>query len=95
MADMETIGDEVRRMFSGSQDPIGTLLYNVEEEYKNRVEGRYSDLFVIKPIATQTVADEARGYSWTLTVKVYASNPRTVMTLIIESHRSSELIENN
>lgn len=95
MADMETIGDEVRRMFSGSQDPIGTLLYNVEEEYKKRVEGRYSDLFVIKPIATQTVADEARGYSWTLTVKVYANNPRTVMTLIIESHRSSELIENS
>lgn len=95
IAELETIGDEIRRKYSGSELPIGILLSNVEEDYKKATVGKFAELYTIEPKATQTASDEKRGYSYTLTVKVYGNTPKTVMTLIIESHRSDELTSDN
>jgi hypothetical protein len=36
--------------------------------------------------------DAVRGYSWTLPIKVYGNNMKTVMTTYTESYRMEDLI---
>jgi hypothetical protein len=90
-AEIETIGDEIRRRFSGNQLPKGVLQSEVEEAFLEAVKDKFADLFVIEAQASITTADDSRGYSWTLVVRIYADTPKTVMSFIIESHRRDEL----
>ena len=55
------------------------------------VLGKFDDRFVIVPDAYFTAADEARGYSWTLRIKLYAPSMKTVMSLSIEAYRIDDL----
>ncbi len=83
------------REFSGS---ISLTPAQLEDEVNNFVTGRVKDKFdgkfVVIPAATVTELDKARGYSWTLPIKIYANNMKTVMTANIEAYRMSDLSKN-
>jgi len=55
------------------------------------IKDRFAGMFVIIPEVVFTDADEQRGYSWNLILKIYANNMRTVQTVTIEAHRMSDL----
>ena len=80
------------REFSGS---ISLTNAQLEEQVNNfvaaQVKDKFDNKFVIVPAATVTELDNIRGYSWTLPIKLYANNARTVMTTYVESRRMSDL----
>ena len=53
---------------------------------------RFDGRFTIIPNTYFTDADTARGYSWTLMLKIYANNMDTVETLIIQANRAGYVI---
>jgi len=59
----------------------------VAAKVKDRFDGRY----VIIPNATVTEMDALRGYSWTLPIKIYANNMKTVMTTYVQAYRMEDL----
>jgi hypothetical protein len=44
--------------------------------------------FVIEPAAFFTDTDVLNGFSWTVPVKIYANNMKTVMTSYVEAYRA-------
>lgn len=80
------------REFSGS---ISLTNAQLEEQVNlfvsNMVKDKFDGKFVIQPNATVTELDNLRGYSWTLPIKIYASNMKTVMTTYVEAYRQSDL----
>lgn len=80
------------REFSGS---ISLTNAQLEEQVNNfvaaQVKDKFDNKFVIVPNATVTELDNLRGYSWTLPVKIYANNMKTVMTTYVEAYRMSDL----
>jgi hypothetical protein len=92
LCELEKVGDRARRYFSGvSSLSDGQLIEQVNEFVVENSEGRFADRLTIIPDAYYTAADKARGFSWTLPIKVYADSMKTVMTLSLQSHRSEEL----
>jgi hypothetical protein len=80
------------RKFSGSISLTNAQL----EEQVNRfvsesVKDAFDGLFVIKPDAKVTELDALKGYSWTLPIKIYANNMKTVMETYVEAYRMSDL----
>jgi hypothetical protein len=80
------------RKFSGSISLSNAQL----EEQVNRfvsesVKDAFDGLFVIKPDAKVTELDALKGYSWTLPIKIYANNMKTVMETYVEAYRMSDL----
>lgn len=63
----------------------------VNEFVADLVKDKFDGLFVIVPDATVTELDALRGYSWTLNVKIYANNSKTVMTTSVSAYRRSDL----
>ena len=57
----------------------------------NLVKDKFDGKFVIQPNATVTELDNLRGYSWTLPIKIYANNMKTVMTTYVEAYRMTDL----
>jgi len=57
----------------------------------NQVKDKFDNKFVIVPNATVTELDNLRGYSWTLPIKLYANNMKTVMTTYVEAYRMTDL----
>lgn len=80
------------RKFTGS---ISLTNAQLEEQVNRFVEQAVVDtfdgLFVIKPNATVTEMDALRGYSWTLPIKIYANNMKTVLETYVEAYRMSDL----
>ena len=80
------------REFSGS-----VSLTNAQLEEKvnlfvaNLVKDKFDNMFVIQPNATVTELDNLRGYSWTLPIKIYANNMKTVMVTYVEAFRMTDL----
>lgn len=80
------------REFTGSISLTNAQLEEqVNNFVSNLVKDKFDNKFIIQPNATVTELDSIRGYSWTLPIKIYASNMKTVMTTFIESYRSSDL----
>jgi hypothetical protein len=52
-----------------------------------RTTGRFDNRFRIVPDAFFTDYDLLRGYSWTLPIKIYAPNMKTVMTTYVQAYR--------
>lgn len=81
------------REFSGS---ISLTNAQLEEQVNlfvaNLVKDKFDGKFVIQPNATVTELDNLRGYSWTLPIKIYANNMKTVMTTYVEAYRQSDLV---
>lgn len=80
------------REFSGS---ISLTNAQLEERVNlfvsNMVKDKFDGKFVIQPNATVTEMDNLRGYSWTLPIKIYANNMKTVMTTYTEAFRMTDL----
>lgn len=80
------------REFSGS---ISFTNAQLEEAVNNfvaaAVKDKFDNKYVVVPNCTSTELDVLRGYSWTLEIKLYANNLRTVMTTYVSSRRMSDL----
>jgi hypothetical protein len=88
----EKIGDMARRTYSGVTSMTnGQLITAINKYVTDAVNGIFDNRFTIIPVTTITGADAQRGYSWTLVIKVYAPNMKTVGTLSIESLRLDSL----
>lgn len=92
--ELQKVGERAWRSFTGSSDLTnGQLIERVNQFVVDNTVGRFDDRFVIVPDAYISKADEQRGYSWSLRIKIYAPNMKTVMSLFIEAYRISDLEE--
>jgi hypothetical protein len=90
--ELEKVGERARRQFSGESSLTnGQLVERVNEFVTNSTLNRFDGRFVIVPNTYFTAADIARGYSWSLAIKIYAPNMKTVQTLTIQAFRISDL----
>lgn len=79
------------RKFQGEDDlDDAQLIDAVNNDIKNQVKGIFDNRYIIEPQAFFTNADSARGYSWTVPVKLYANPSRTVMTTYIQTYRMDQ-----
>jgi hypothetical protein len=89
---LENIGEKARRSFSGTSSLTDAqLIQGVEGYIGDAVANKFGGRFTIVPVCTITGYDEQRGYSWTMVIKIYAPNMKTVGTLSIESYRIEDL----
>lgn len=89
---LEKVGMRVWREFSGVISlTSGQLVDKVNKRVNELVSGVFAGLYVIVPDANITSGDEQRGYSWTLPIKIYANNSKTVMQLSVQAFRMSAL----
>lgn len=80
------------REFTGSISLTNAQLEErVNDFVRENTKDKFDGLFVIRPEATVTELDALRGYSWTLPIKIYANNMKTVMTTYIEAYRMTDL----
>ena len=80
------------REFSGDIEYTSAQLEErVNTFVSNTVKDKFDGKFVIVPACTVTELDALRGYSWTLPIKIYANNMKTVMTTYVEAHRMTDL----
>lgn len=77
------------RQFSGvSGISNGQLIDRTNAFIKSQTQGRFDDRFTIEPAAFFTDTDILNGFSWTVPVKIYAQNMKTVMTSYVEAYRA-------
>lgn len=92
IAYLNKIAHSAWREYSGS---ISFTNAQLEEQVNNfvsaAVKDKFDGKFVIIPNTTVTELDNLRGYSWTLPIKIYANNMKTVMTTFVEAYRMSDL----
>lgn len=89
---LNKINHAAHREFSGNISLTDAQLeQKVNEFVSKNVKDKFDNNFVIVPAATITAYDSELGFSWTLPVKIYANNMRTVMTTYIEAHRMTDL----
>lgn len=80
------------REFSGVSHLTNLQLAQQVNQYViDHTRNRFDDRFVIIPDTTFTDMDLLRGFSWTLPIKIYAPNMKTVMTTYIPAYRLDEL----
>lgn len=92
--ELQKIGDMARRKFSGRQDLTNAqLIEKVNEFITKECLGKFDDRFVIVPDTFFTKADEARGFSWTTVIKIYAPTMKTAASLTIEAYRIEDLVQ--
>lgn len=90
--ELEKIGERVHREFSGSTTLTNAqLIDRVNKSIAARTTGKFADMVKIVPAAYISGGDEARGYSYTILIKIYANNMKTVATLEIQAYRMSDL----
>lgn len=83
------------REFSGVDHLTNAqLVTRVNDFVNDRVKGRFDNRFVIQPDAFFTELDVLRGFSWTLPIKIYAPNMKTVMTTYVKAYRIEDLATN-
>jgi hypothetical protein len=80
------------REFSGTDTLTNSqLAQRVNDFVNSRVANRFDDRFVIVPDVQFTDMDLLRGFSWTLPIKIYAPNMKTVMTTYVQAFRKDDL----
>lgn len=90
--ELQKVGERAWREFSGVDHLTNAQLKErVEEFVKKATTGRFDDRFVIVPEVYFTEADLQRGYSWSLRIKIYAANMKTVMTMSVQAYRLDDL----
>ena len=67
------------------------LIERSNRRFNELVDGRYADRVVLEPVTHITQADDARGYSWNMDVRVYGNNMKTVGTFNIIARRLEDL----
>ena len=92
IVELEKVGERARREFSGESTLTDAQLIAQVNDFVNKnTLGRFDGRFVIRPNTYFTSADIARGYSWTLSMAIYANNMRTVATISVQAYRMSDL----
>lgn len=91
ICELNKINAAAWREFTGTAKLTGPqLIDRVNNFVKKRVQGKFDGRFIIVPNAYMTDMDTKRGYSWTLPVKIYAPNMKTVMTTYVQAYRISD-----
>lgn len=77
------------RQFSGIEGLTNAQLMQRTNDFisQRTAPSRFDNRYIIEPAAFMTDADIARGYSWTVPVKIYANNMKTVMTSYVQAYR--------
>ncbi len=79
------------RQFTGVSHLDNAELADAVNQFVNdNTQGRFDERFVIVPDTLFTEMDILRGYSWTLPIKIYAPNMKTVMTTYVQAYRISD-----
>lgn len=95
ICEINAILDETWRAFSGKEDLTPAQLEDrVNNRITKRTEGRFDNMFVIKPRAIHTELDAKRGYAITVPVDIYANNMTTVFTGYVRAFRKTSLPTN-
>lgn len=90
--ELEKVGERAWREFTGRSNLTNAqLIERVNDFVVKNTQGRFDGRFVIVPETYFTDADIARGYSWSLRIKIFAPNMKTVMTLSLEARRLDDL----
>jgi hypothetical protein len=71
--------------------PNAVLAQDVDNFVLAKVKDKFDGRYVIVPQAQFTDMDLLRGFSWTLPIKLYANNQKTVMTTYTKAFRMSDL----
>lgn len=80
------------REFSGSISLTNAQLEEqVNQFVADQVKDKFDGKFVIIPDCKVTELDTVRGFSWTLNVRIYANNMKSVMTALITAQRMEDL----
>lgn len=80
------------REFSGvSHLTNAQLVQKVNDFVTGRVQNRFDERFVIRPEAFFTDMDLLRGFSWTLPIKIWSANMKSVMTTYVQAYRLDDL----
>jgi len=92
IVELEKVGERARRTFSGESSLTDPQLISQINKFVNKnTLGRFDSRFVIIPNTYFTASDEARGYSWTLDIGIYAPSMKTVGTISVKAYRISDL----
>lgn len=90
--ELQKVGERVHRSFSGVTSLTNAQLVDrVNKRVEELTTGRFADMFKVVPAAYISQNDDLRGFSWTLPIKLYANNMKTVQVLSIEAYRMSDL----
>jgi hypothetical protein len=95
ICEINKVAERVWRFYSGSSGANlsnDQLVEKVNAKTTSLLEGRFDNRFIMQPAAYVSSADDQRGYSWTLPVKIYASNMKTVMTTSVQAYRISDFV---
>ena len=80
------------REFSGvSHLTNAQMAQRVNDFVLARTKNRFDDRYVIVPDTFFTDMDVLRGFSWTLPIKIYSPNMKTVMTTYVQAYRLDDL----
>jgi hypothetical protein len=91
ICELNKINAAAWREFSGNSKLTGPqLVERVNNFVRLRAQDKFDGRFIIEPDAYLTDMDSKRGYSWTLPVKIYAANLKTVMTTYVQAYRVSD-----
>jgi hypothetical protein len=89
--ELQKVGERVWRRYTGSVALTNEQFIDaVNAEVEKLTLGRFANMYKIVPAAYMSENDEIRGYSWTLPIKLYANNMKTVMTLDVVAYRMSD-----
>jgi hypothetical protein len=89
--EIQKVGERAHRRFSGVTSlSDAQLIERVNAFVDENTMGRFANMFKVKPDAYMSNADTARGFSWTLPIRLYANSMKTVMSLSIEAYRMSD-----
>lgn len=91
----EKVGQRAQRQFSGTSQLTNLQLIKRTNDFvraNTSQPERFDGRFEIVPETYFTAADNARGYSWSLRIKMYANNQKTVLTTSIEAYRMEDYV---
>lgn len=89
---LNKVAHACHREFSGSVSLTNDqLIEKVNNFVENAVKDKFAGFFVVKSNAHITEMDALRGFSWTLAIKIYANNMKSVMTTYVEAYNMESL----
>ena len=92
IAQLNKVAHKCWREYSGVSGLTNAqLIDRVNAFVTNNVKDRFDSRYVVVPDAFISDMDELRGYSWTLPIKIYSPNMKTVMITSVQAYRISDL----
>lgn len=89
---LNKIAYRVWQQFTGDVELTPSQLEErVNERFAEYANGCFAGILRVVPNAKVTEFDEQRGWSWTMNVRVYGNNMKTVMVTSIETYRFKDL----